>query len=141
MTLATSLEHITVGEAVYPAVELPRTPEAVLAAEFAGNLVIAQQVDMEGRPYTMPEPGKWKAEMGSEAWEQYTKELKALREAGMVQRVTMPPYVGTLRSLGERAAYFALERSGAVPTAIIPFHVVRDSDGKESSYFRLYAVQ
>lgn len=127
----------TIGGQAYGLAEMPVTPEAVMAAEFTGALAVAQQVDLEGQPFKITEPAKWRPNYTQEEWEKHIRNLGELRKShATMPEITLQPYIGTLRLLGVSVpAYFALDQLDNPTTAIIPY------EPSKSSYFRLYRAE
>ena len=138
MTQLAPQEILSVRDVDYEVVEMPRDHESVIAAELAGSLVIAQLVGMDGKPFITTEPIKWRPGMSTEAWDHYVARLKEIKDRPLR---TMPPYIGTVRCLGEHASYFALDQLATGTTAHLPFHTVSGDADNPVSYYRLYSVR
>jgi hypothetical protein len=141
MTQVATGEQIVIAGSAFQLQEIDCSPGSILAAEFAGKLVLAQQVHAaDGTPFTIPVPSQIQFEVSLETWEAHIHRLREQTEAGTSDPlVTIPPYLGMVHALGEKASYFSLERFDTHTTAILPFHTVHPKGGK-ASRFRLYTA-
>lgn len=141
MTQLTTREAICVGDVAYEVHEMALAAETVKAAELTGQLVIAQQVDVDGNPFFITEPCKDRSSLSPEAWDAYVREINRLqRNFQALPRVTLPPYIGTLRFLGTTASHCALDKQGST-TALIPLQPVPARKKHPAYGFRLYQVE
>lgn len=142
MTLLTTPEMICVGDVGYEVQEIIPTAEVVRTAELTGQLVIAQQVDVAGNPFTIVEPCKDRSGMSLEVWNAYVQHIADIqKKLEVYPRITMPPYIGTLRFLGATASYCALDKLHSNTTALLalqPMPAIRD---RPAYGFRLYRVE